>query len=236
MLVKAKITQTVSSRICVRYISTILQSKLTLIHNSTHSETIKKSVFVVHAGKANTFEEAKIFLSNVRDDSATHNCWAYNSGIIQRSSDDGEPAGTAGRPILQALLSENMMNVMVVVIRYYGGIKLGTGGLARAYGGTAQTTLRNAVKAEYIPTSTISIRTLHRDSHTVYSMLKPFRIIDVTQCCDGPEDDTANEGALRSGLDLLNTTLRVEVPSSEVEVLRGRFRDALQGRGDFETE
>lgn len=206
----------------VRYFS--VQQKFTLSQNTTYSEVIKKSVFVAHAARANSFEEAKLFLNNVRDDNATHNCWAYNSDHEQRSSDDSEMTGTAGRPMLQALLTENLVNVMVVVTRYYGGIKLGTGGLLRAYGGTAQTALRNAIKMEYIPVSVVTIQTVHADSHTVYFLLKPFRLLDVQQF-DNSTDMT-------DGGDHM-TSLTVEVPTVEVTALRDRVRQALQGRGLF---
>jgi uncharacterized YigZ family protein len=242
MFILIKVPQAIHTRTCFRVFSVASQMKLTLVGSCTHSETIKKSVFVVHAGRANTFDDAKAFLNNVRDDSATHNCWAYNSERVQRSSDDGEPAGTAGRPMLQALLSENVVNVIVVVIRYYGGIKLGTGGLSRAYGGSVQTALRNATKMEFIPTTVIRIQTLHKDSHTVYSLLKPFQIVNVTQCCDSPEEsidgtsDEISDGVFLSDLNLLRTSLTVEVPTNEVETLRIRFRDTLQGRGSFVVE
>lgn len=75
------------------------------------------------------------FLQAVQDLQATHNCWAYKVGAQYRFSDDGEPAGTAGRPILSAIEAQHLDRVMVVVTRYFGGIKLGVGGLVRAYGG-----------------------------------------------------------------------------------------------------
>src|SRR3546814_18000784 len=76
---------------------------------------------------------------------ATHNCWAWRIGDDYRSNDDGEPAGTAGRPILAAIDGQGMDRVVVVVTRWFGGIKLGAGGLVRAYGGTAAECLRRAV-------------------------------------------------------------------------------------------
>ncbi|KAH9315517.1 hypothetical protein KI387_024144, partial [Taxus chinensis] len=79
-----------------------------------------------------------------RDSRATHNCWAYKLGELYRFNDDGEPGGTAGRPIHSAIVSSGLDRVMVVVIRYFGGIKLGTGGLVRAYGGVTSDCLRVA--------------------------------------------------------------------------------------------
>ena len=75
-----------------------------------------------------------------------HNCWAWKIGAQYRSSDDGEPGGTAGRPILAAIEAQDCDQVVVLVIRWYGGIQLGTGGLARAYGGGANKCLQQAAK------------------------------------------------------------------------------------------
>jgi putative IMPACT (imprinted ancient) family translation regulator len=86
------------------------------------------------------------FIGEIRDPDATHNCWAYRIGPTYRFSDDGEPAGTAGRPILTAIERQGIDHAVVVVTRYFGGIKLGAGGLARAYGGTAAACLRGAQK------------------------------------------------------------------------------------------
>ncbi|XP_010526669.1 PREDICTED: uncharacterized protein LOC104804173 isoform X2 [Tarenaya hassleriana] len=101
---------------------------------------IKKSKFIAIAGPISNEQSAQSFLSQVRDPRATHNCWAYK----YRSSDDGEPSGTAGKPIHSAIVSSGLDRVMVVVIRFFGGIKLGTGGLVRAYGGVASECLKNA--------------------------------------------------------------------------------------------
>lgn len=108
-------------------------------------ETIRKSRFVAHASRANSAEDAMAFLDAIKDPEATHNCWAYKVGDQYRFSDDGEPGGTAGRPIFMAIDHQRMDRVIVVVTRYYGGIKLGAGGLARAYGGMAAHCLQSAV-------------------------------------------------------------------------------------------
>ncbi|CAI5514311.1 unnamed protein product, partial [Closterium sp. Naga37s-1] len=83
-------------------------------------------------------------LDEVKDPSASHNCWAYKISPAYRFNDDGEPGGTAGRPILAAIEGAGVDGVMVMVTRYYGGVKLGTGGLVRAYGGAAAGALREA--------------------------------------------------------------------------------------------
>ncbi len=117
---------------------------------------IKGSQFIGHILAVHSREEAEAELNHLRKTyhDATHNCYAYRIGIsgreISRFSDDGEPSGTAGRPILQALQSSDVTDVLLVVTRYFGGTKLGTGGLTRAYSQSAQQTLENAGFKEVI--------------------------------------------------------------------------------------
>jgi uncharacterized YigZ family protein len=104
---------------------------------------IKKSKFICTAKEVDTKEEAIQFIKQVQKDNnkATHNAYAYRIGnpvLWEDSSDDGEPAGTAGVPIMSYLKGKGLTNVAVVVTRYYGGKKLGTGGLIRAYKGCAE--------------------------------------------------------------------------------------------------
>ncbi|XP_039042402.1 IMPACT family member in pol 5'region-like isoform X2 [Hibiscus syriacus] len=110
----------------------------------TLEKEIKKSKFIAVAGSISIEQSAHSFLNQVKDPRATHNCWAYKVGDQYRSSDDGEPSGTAGKPIQSAIDFSGLDRVMVVVIRHFGGIKLGAGGLVRAYGGVASECLRNA--------------------------------------------------------------------------------------------
>mgnify|MGYP001814197990 FL=1 len=98
---------------------------------------IKRSRFVAHAARVDDEPGAERYLESVADPSATHNCWAWKIGQHYRFSDDGEPASTAGKPILAAIEGKVLDHAMIVVTRYYGGIKLGAGGLIRAYGGSA---------------------------------------------------------------------------------------------------
>ncbi len=105
-------------------------------------EVIKNSRFITRVINATSVEQAKDFLRQLRQDEpdATHHCWAHivgdpNSTTLLGCSDDGEPAGTAGKPMLNVLQHSGVGDIMVVCTRYYGGTKLGTGGLARAYGG-----------------------------------------------------------------------------------------------------
>lgn len=122
----------------------------TLEHTETFSQDIKKSRFIAHAAPVASEDEAKAFIAAVSDPSANHNCWAWRVGQAYRFSDDGEPSGTAGKPVLQAIDGQVLDCVAVVVTRWFGGILLGSGGLMRAYGGTAAACLKAAVKIEII--------------------------------------------------------------------------------------
>lgn len=109
----------------------------------------KKSEFIGYAKRCETEEEAKAFVQEIKDmhKQATHNCWAYTIGEkmhVQRYSDDGEPQGTAGIPILEVLKKSNVTDCAIVVTRYYGGILLGAGGLTRAYTKGASIALKSA--------------------------------------------------------------------------------------------
>ena len=95
-------------------------------------EEIRKSRFITLATPITSPQDAQAFFEQHSDLNATHNCWAWKLGDQYRSSDDGEPGGTAGRPILAAIEAQGFDQVAVLVIRWYGGIQLGTGGLARA--------------------------------------------------------------------------------------------------------
>jgi uncharacterized YigZ family protein len=109
---------------------------LTIKGPASFEETIKKSRFIAHATCVTSQAESLDFYESVIDSQATHNCWAWRINFQVRSSDDGEPSGTAGRPMLNVIERRNLENVMVVVTRYFGGIKLGVGGLVRAYSGS----------------------------------------------------------------------------------------------------
>ena len=118
----------------------------TLLDTCEFREEIRKSRFITLAGPISSPAEAQAFIDRHSDLAATHNCWAWKLGAQYRSSDDGEPGGTAGRPILAAIEAQDCDQVVVLVIRWYGGIQLGTGGLARAYGGGANKCLQQAEK------------------------------------------------------------------------------------------
>ncbi len=143
----------------------------TLSGPAEYEAVIKKSRFVCRAGPADSPEEAMAFLEAVRDPQATHNCWAYRIGDAYRFSDDGEPGGTAGRPILAAIEAQGLDRVVVVVTRYFGGIKLGTGGLARAYGGVAAQCLRGAPRRPLVRFRRVRVRVPFAAIEAFYRLL-----------------------------------------------------------------
>ncbi|MEV4682769.1 YigZ family protein [Streptomyces kurssanovii] len=112
----------------------------TVAREGVHETEINRSRFICALAPAATEEEAQAFVARIRREhpTATHNCFAYVVGAdaaVQKASDDGEPGGTAGVPMLQMLMRREIRYVAAVVTRYYGGVKLGAGGLIRAYGG-----------------------------------------------------------------------------------------------------
>ncbi|MBK5648652.1 hypothetical protein BJD20_19080 [Acinetobacter proteolyticus] len=122
----------------------------TIATTVTFEEDIKKSRFQAIAAVVENEQQVKNFLEEHKDLSTTHQCWAWKIGHQVRFNDDGEPSGTAGRPILATIEGNELTNVIVLVNRWYGGIKLGTGGLVRAYGGCAGQCLVLAEKIELI--------------------------------------------------------------------------------------
>lgn len=129
---------------------------LTLAQRSMSEFTEKKSRFIGYAAPVESENEAREFLQEIRTlhRSATHNVYAYQIGYnneLQRSNDDGEPAGTGGRPALEAIKKAGLQNSMVVVTRYFGGILLGAPGLVRAYGKSAALALSQAGIIRRIP-------------------------------------------------------------------------------------
>lgn len=128
-------------------------------------EEIKKSLFITQLAHAPTAEVAKDFIDSVKKkhSSARHNCWAFVAGRPEDSmmwgfSDDGEPSGTAGKPILAQLSGSGVGEMVAVVTRYSGGIKLGTGGLVRAYGGGVQQALKLVQTLEKKITTQLQLR------------------------------------------------------------------------------
>lgn len=144
---------------------------LTLAAPASIALEVKHSRFVAQAVPVDSPQAALDALARLRDPSATHNGWAYRIGAQYRSSDDGEPAGTAGRPILAAIDGQGVDRVVVVVTRWYGGIKLGAGGLVRAYGGCAAECLRQAAKVERIAPARLTVAFDFADTGAVHAAI-----------------------------------------------------------------
>lgn len=117
-----------------------------------HTIEIKKSKFITYLHRTTDELEAKQFLKDVKKEhpNANHHCTAMIIGNIVRSNDDGEPSQTAGHPMLDVLLHHDMQDILVIVVRYFGGIKLGTGGLVRAYSSSVQQALEEAILTEVV--------------------------------------------------------------------------------------
>lgn len=122
----------------------------TLTASCSYQEEIRKSRFLALAAPVADAAEAQRFIAAHSAPDATHNCWAWKIGQQYRFNDDGEPGGTAGRPILAAIEGQDFDQVVVLVIRWYGGILLGTGGLVRAYGGCAAKCLQAGERQQVI--------------------------------------------------------------------------------------
>ncbi|WP_078717815.1 YigZ family protein [Paucidesulfovibrio gracilis] len=143
--------------------------------------TIRRSRFLATAAHAPDQEQAKAFIASVRERhaDATHNCWAFAAGPPGDSahigqSDDGEPHGTAGRPMLNVLLHGDVGEVVVVVTRYFGGIKLGTGGLVRAYSDLTRMVLEDLPCREKVDTVTLRVILAYEHADAVQRLLPEF--------------------------------------------------------------
>ncbi len=191
---------------------------LTLVARHSHEQDIKKSKFIAIATRANSPTEALEWLESVKNPEATHNCWAYRIGDLYRSSDDGEPSGTAGRPILSAIDSQGLDHVMVVVIRHFGGIKLGAGGLVRAYGGTAAQCLRAARRVEIFRKAMVTVEIPFDSIGAVYPVIDRFGAVKI-------EEEYVESGVI----------LKVEVDERFVADLTSALHDATRGAATVKT-
>ena len=154
---------------------------LTLARPHSFPQEIKKSRFLAFCAPVADEAEARAFLAAQSDPTATHNCWAWRIGQTYRFNDDGEPGGTAGKPILQAIDGEGLDHVVVLVIRWFGGILLGSGGLMRAYGGTAAMALHGAERIEYIAMARGTLRVAFADLALVKARLASLDAIVIEE-------------------------------------------------------
>jgi len=186
----------------------------TLIRTETFEQDIKKSRFIATAGPAANEDAARRFIADHSVSAANHNCWAWRVGQSYRFNDDGEPSGTAGKPILQAIDGNELDHIAVVVTRWFGGILLGSGGLVRAYGGTAGSCLRNAEKAAIIPAHQLTLSCGFSDLALVKA-----RLLSVDHLVIESETFTG------SGADL-----NLSIPSSEAQRVAQMIQDITSGR------
>ena len=185
----------------------------TLAGPSQHVEEVKKSRFLAQAAPAESPEQALAFVRQVSDPAATHNCWAYRIGQDYRFNDDGEPGGTAGRPILQAIEGQGIDRAVVVVTRWYGGIKLGAGGLVRAYGGTAAECLRRAERLPIVAMARLGVHCDFAELTLLKARLREFdaEVMHETFGADGVELD-------------------IQLPALRAEEAQARITDISRGR------
>ncbi|WP_419205105.1 YigZ family protein [Photobacterium leiognathi] len=144
-------------------------------------EEIKKSRFITYLAHTPNIEAAKQFVQQIKErhHDARHNCWAFVAGRPTDSmkwgfSDDGEPSGTAGKPILAQLTGSGVGEITAVVTRYYGGIRLGTGGLVKAYGGGVQQALTRLETKQKVITSELQLSCEYNQVSLVESLLSEY--------------------------------------------------------------
>jgi uncharacterized YigZ family protein len=185
----------------------------TLAAPASHTLEVKHSRFLARALPVDNADAALRLLADVADPDATHNCWAYRIGQDYRSSDDGEPAGTAGRPILAAIDGQGFDQVVVVVTRWFGGIKLGAGGLVRAYGGATAECLRTALRRPLVALREIELRAPFDDLGIVHAALA-----------------THGAAKLDERFDADGVVLRLSLPADRIDALSLQLRDATRNR------
>jgi len=152
----------------------------TIKENFEQLYIINKSKFIVKLFKVNDIDEIKNIINLLKNEykDATHHCFAYIVNNQKKASDDGEPSGTAGLPILNILEKYELTNILCIVIRYFGGIKLGAGGLIRAYSNVTKETLNLANIIEYYKEINISIEFPYDNLKEVKYLLKDENIIE----------------------------------------------------------
>jgi uncharacterized YigZ family protein len=199
-----------------------MPSHLTLTSDADlEIDKIKGSRFWAFARPVSDEEGARAFVEELRRlHKAGHHCHAWRLGMgedpLSRSSDDGEPGGTAGRPILREIEARGLRDVCVVVLRWFGGTKLGTGGLVRAYGGAARALLEEAPTREVIVTQTARLRFDYPDTALVEGVLRER----------GLRPASSDYGA--------DVKLSVEVRPEDLEALEKALTEATGGRLSLE--
>ena len=153
-----------------------MEKYTTVFEESTAEYEEKRSRFIATLRHCENEQEAKAFIEEMRSKywDARHNCYAFigEKGRLCRFSDDGEPQGTAGKPILEVLTGSGIVDIAVVVTRYFGGTLLGTGGLVRAYTKSTQDAIENAKKVEMIPCTVYSVVCEYSDHRSLEYLIE----------------------------------------------------------------
>ncbi|MFB7287721.1 YigZ family protein [Actinacidiphila glaucinigra] len=201
----------------------MVERYLTIGREHVHESEIKRSRFLCALAPVSSEEAAQEFLARVRKEhaGATHNCYAYvlgAEGRIHRASDDGEPGGTAGTPMLQVLLRREVRDVIAVVTRYYGGVQLGAGGLVRAYGGAVSAALDELGTVERQKLALVTVVADHQRAGRI-------------------ENDLRAAGRAVRGVAYGAAEVRIElgVPQEELAAFRAWLADASAGTAGVEV-
>lgn len=178
---------------------------------------IRKSRFIAYAIPVADRDAAMEELRRLREEhpTATHVCWALLAGGQSGMSDDGEPSGTAGRPILEVLRHHDLDGVLAAVVRYYGGVKLGAGGLVRAYTDAIATALQDAPRVERIALASLPVEIGYPDEARVRRWIE--------------QENYALEASAYD----MNVQLTIRMPVTAVDAAREALRDMTQGRAGF---
>ena len=186
------------------------------------AEPSKGSRFIATVAPAANEDSAKEHLARVRAEmpDAGHHCWAWRIAqpVIDRASDDGEPSGSAGKPILAQLTGRDLVNTAVIVSRYWGGTKLGVGGLVRAYGGAAAEALDRATLLPWVAMFRATVRHEHGDTDAVIRALTKAGAVDID----------ADYGTA--------VTRIIELPVDAADQVQVALADATAGRAVIEAE
>jgi uncharacterized YigZ family protein len=178
---------------------------------------IRKSRFIAYAIPVADRDAAMVELRRLREThpAATHVCWALLAGGQSGMSDDGEPSGTAGRPILEVLRHHDLDGVLAAVVRYYGGVKLGAGGLVRAYTDAIASALQDAPRVERIAFAQLTVEIGYPDEARVRRWIEQQHY------------------ALENSAYAMNVRLVMRMPANALDSARDALRDLTQGRALF---
>ena len=191
-----------------------------LLEPATSEIVEKKSRFIAHMKHCETAQEAESFIDEMKKKywDARHNCSAFiigNNAELTRCSDDGEPSGTAGRPMLEVLLGSGIRNVCVVVTRYFGGVLLGTGGLVRAYSQSVKDTIEHASLGVLVQGEKLLIETDYNGVGKILYLLGKYGLEPL-------QSEYGEQG-----------NITVQVPNTEAEKLKKEVTETTNGKAEI---